>query len=109
MKVLKLKINEKEYSLCLNRDSIKYLENNGFTIDTFEKTIVNSYDLIWYTLFRAKHSDVNPSLAIKLQEEYIKDGGSALDVINFALTEYGNFITALADTKSKKELTIVEE
>ena len=36
MRKLKLKINEKDYTLEMNRDSIKWLEAMGFDIDEFE-------------------------------------------------------------------------
>ncbi|MEI3530076.1 MAG: DUF5055 domain-containing protein [Bacilli bacterium] len=110
MRKLKLKINDKDYTLEFNRDSIKWLEANGFSIEDFDKKPLTYYDLLWYGLFLANHGDVNPSLAMKLMETYGKEHKVA-QVIRFAIDEYNAFMFALADINSEKsdeELEIIE-
>ena len=111
MKKLKLKINDKDYTLELNRDTVKWLEANGFIIDEFEKKPVTYYDLLWYSLFITNHRDVNPNLALKLMETYKESGKNPSNVIKFAVEEYQSFITALTDTNSmekEEKLEIIE-
>ena len=105
MKQLKLKINDKEYKLEMNRNSIKWLESNGFSIVDFENKPLTYYDLLWTSLFIKNHSDVNPNLAIKLLESYEKEH-SVANVIKFAIEEYSAFMNALADTESKMNETL---
>ena len=105
MRKLKLKINNKDYLLEMNRNSIKWLEANGFSIVDFESKPVTYFDLIWNSLFIANHKDVNSNLAMKLMEEYEKEHNVA-DVIKFAVEEYSAFMSALADTNSKKSETL---
>ncbi len=105
MRKLKLKINDKDYLLEMNRNSIKWLEANGFSIIDFENKPVTYFDLIWNSLFIANHKDVNSNLAIKLMESYEKEHNVA-DVIKFAVEEYSAFMNALADTNSKKNETL---
>ncbi len=109
MRKLKLKINDKDYTLQMNRLSIKWLESNGFSIEDFAKKPVTYFDLLWTSLFIVNHTDVNPSLAIKLLETYEKEH-NVVNVIKFAIEEYSAFMNALADTSSKKneELEIIE-
>lgn len=111
MRKLKLKINEKDYTLEMNRDSIKWLEAMGFDIDEFDKKPVTYYDLIWTSLFLANHKDVNPNLALKLMETYEKSGKKPAKVVKFAIEEYQAFMNALSDIDSKEndeELEIIE-
>ena len=109
MRKLKLKINNKDYTLEMNRLSIKWLEASGFSIDGFDEKPVTYYDLLWTSLFIANHKDVNQNLAIKLMEEYEKEH-SVVNVVRFAIEEYTAFMNALADTNSKmnEELEIIE-
>lgn len=111
MRKLKLKINEKDYTLEMNRDSIKWLEAMGFDIDEFDKKPVTYYDLIWTSLFLANHKDVNPNLALKLMETYEKSGKKPAKVVKFAIEEYQAFMNALSDIDLKEdneELEIIE-
>lgn len=111
MRKLKLKINDKDYTLEMNRDSIKWLEAMGFSIEEFDKKPITFYDLIWTSLFVANHKDVNPNLAIKLMETYQKSGKNPAKVVKFAIEEYQSFMNALADIDSKEndeELEIIE-
>ena len=111
MRKLKLKINDKDYTLEMNRNSIKWLEANGFSIEEFDRKPITFYDLIWTSLFLANHSDVNPNLALKLMETYQKSGKSPSKVIKFAIEEYQAFMSALTDinsTENDEELEIIE-
>lgn len=111
MRKLKLKINEKDYTLEMNRDSIKWLEAMGFDIDEFDKKPLTFYDLIWASLFIANHKDVNPNLALKLMETYEKSGKKPAKVVKFAIEEYQAFMNALSDIDLKgndEELEIIE-
>ena len=111
MRKLKLKINDKDYTLEMTRDSIKWLEAMGFSIEEFDKKPITYYDLIWTSLFLANHKDVNPSLAMKLMETYQKSGKNPAKIVKFAIEEYQSFMSALADidsTENDEELEIVE-
>ena len=111
MRKLKLKINDKDYTLEMTRDSIKWLEAVGFSIEEFDKKPVTFYDLVWTSLFITNHKDVNSSLAIKLMDTYKKSGKNPAKVVRFAIEEYQAFMNALADIDSKEndeELEIIE-
>lgn len=109
MRKLRLRINDKDYTLEMNRLSIKWLEANGFSVEDFDRKPVTYYDLLWTSLFIVNHKDVNSNLAIKLLETYEKENNVA-SVIKFAIEEYSAFMSALADTNSKKSenLEIIE-
>ena len=113
MRKLKLKINDKDYVLELNRESIKWLEANNFSLDEFISKPVTNYDILWTSLFIKNHSEVSPKLALKLRETYEQDKGYKMvgKVVKFAIEEYTAFMNALADTNSDKmdeELEIIE-
>lgn len=113
MKKLKLHIKEKDYSLEMNRESIKWLEANGFSIEDFHRKPVTYYDLLWTSLFIKNHKDINPNLALKLLESYENEKGAKMlaKVVKFAIDEYATFMNALADTDSTEndeELEITE-
>lgn len=110
MRKLKLNLNDKNYTLELNRDAIKWLEASGFSIEEFDKKPVTYYDLLWYSLFIANHKDVNFNLALKLMETYKESGKKVGNVIKFAIEEYENFMFALTDISSdgdNEELEII--
>lgn len=109
MKKLKLNINDKEYILELNRNSIKWLEGQGFDLRQFEAKPVTYFDMIWECLFLANHQDVHHNLAMKLMETYEREHNVA-NVIKFAIEEYSSFMNALADTNSmeNEKLEIIE-
>lgn len=113
MRTLKLKINDKDYKLSMTRESIKYLEGNGFILDKFEEKPITYYEILFASLFIANHKEVNPNLAIKLMDSYEKEKGAGMlgKVIKFAIEEYTAFIIALADIDSEivEDLEIVEE
>ena len=111
MRKLKLKINDKDYTLEMTRDSIKWLEAVGFSIEEFDKKPATFYDLVWTSLFVANHKDVNPNLALKLMETYQNSGKNPAKVVKFAIEEYQSFMSALADidsTENDEKLEIVE-
>ena len=113
MRKLKLKINDKDYTLEMARDSIKWLEAMGFTIEEFDKKPITFYDLIWTSLFLANNKDVrqNPNLAMKLMETYEKSGKNPTYIVKFGVEEYQAFTSALADIDSMendKDLEIIE-
>lgn len=110
MRKLKLHINDKDYTLEMNRDTIKWLENYNFSLDEFINKPVTYYDLLWTSLFLVNHQDVNPNLALKLMETYGQNH-KVSKVINFAISEYKAFMNALADMNSaieEEELEIIE-
>lgn len=111
MRKLKLKINDKDYTLEMTRDTIKWLESNGFSIEDFDRKPLTYYDLLWMSLFLANHREVNPNLAIKLMDSYKASGKNPAKVVRFAVEEYQSFMSALADinsTKNEEELEIIE-
>ena len=111
MRKLKLKINDKDYTLEMTRDSIKWLEAMGFSIEEFDRKPITFYDIIWTSLFLANHKDVNPNLAMKLMDTYQKEGKNPSKVVKFAIEKYQSFMNALADIDSKEndeELEIIE-
>lgn len=114
MRQLKLKINEKDYILEYNRDSIKWLERAGFNLNEFLAKPVTYIEMLWQSLFVKNYSNtVNPTLALELMDSYSKEKGSAMlmKVISFAIEEYKSFLDALAGTDSEKteELEIIEQ
>ena len=54
------------------------------------------------------HSEVNPSLALKLMDSYKEEGGDVAEVARFIIDEYQSFISALSVTNSKKKAKITE-
>lgn len=110
MRKLKLKINDKDYTLEMNRDAIRWLESSGFVPADFERKPLTYYDMLWTALFIEHHKDVNPNLAIKLMESYKKEH-KVSQVVRFAFEEYDAFMSALADINSEKndeKLEIIE-
>jgi len=113
MRKLRLKINEKDYVLEMNRLTIKWLEANGFSMEDFEKKPITHYDLLWVSLFLKNHKEVNPNLAMKLLESYENEKGGRMltKVITFAIEEYQAFMNALTDTElttNEEKLEIIE-
>ena len=111
MRKLKLHISDKDYTLEMNRESIKWLEANGFSIEEFDRKPLTYYDLVWASLFIANHKDVSMNLALKLMNSYEQSGKKPAKVIKFAIEEYQAFMSALSDIGSKEtedELEIIE-
>lgn len=116
MRQLKLKIEDKEYILEYNRDSIKWLEAVGFDVEQLTQKPLTYREMLWQSLFVKNYGNVvNPTLAIKLMDTYTKEHGAKMTakVVKFALDEYTAFFSALADTNSEKtedeELEIIEQ
>lgn len=109
MRKIEIKINDKDYLLEMNRNSIKWLENHGFSIADFEKKPITYFDLIWSSLFITNHKDISEEETINLLEQYEKEN-NVTEVIKFAIEEYTSFMNALAVTNSKenKNLKIIE-
>ena len=104
-------LNGKDYTLMMTRESIKWLEANGFSIEDFNKKPITFYDMLWTSLLIANHKDVNPNLAMKLMTTYEAKGKTPIQVIKFAVEEYQAFMSALADIDSmekNEELEITE-
>ena len=108
MRKCSININDKDYVIEINRDSIVWLEARGFSVSEFTKKPITYIDMIWTSGFLKNHSEVNQSLALKLMETYKEEGGDIMEIINFILEEYQSFISALSDTKPKKKATITE-
>lgn len=111
MRKLKIKINDKDYILEMNRETIYWLEARGFILDDFEKKPITYYDMLWASLFLVNHKNINPNLAFKLMESYKESGKNPAKVVKFAIEEYQAFITAQADISSmenEEELEIIE-
>ena len=108
MRKCSINVNEKDYTIQLNRDSVVWLETAGFNIGDFDKKPLVTIELLWAAGFIMNHPEVNGNLALKLMESYKKEGGDVAEVAKFVLEEYQSFISALSDTKSKKKATITE-
>ena len=111
MRKLKLKVNNKEYVLEMNRETVYWLEARGFVLEDFDKKPITYYDMLWTSLFLVNHKDVNPNLAFKLMETYKDSGKNPAKVVRFAIEEYQSFIAAQADISSmenEEELEIIE-
>jgi predicted hydrolase (HD superfamily) len=115
MRQLKLKIRDKDYILEYNRESIKWLESVGFSVEEFIKKPVTYREILWQSLFIKNYGNtVNPNLAIKLMDSYAEDKGQNMvnKVVKFAYDEYTSFLDALAGTNSEKteeELEIINQ
>lgn len=108
MKKVELNIDDKNYLLEMNRNSIKWLESRGFSIVDFEKKPITYFDLIWSSLFITNHKDLSEDETLELLEKYEREF-SVAEVIRFAVEEYTSFMNALAVTDSKKNnLKIIE-
>ncbi len=108
MRKCSITISDKEYTIQLNRNSIVWLENTGFKVSDFENKPLVTIELLWTAGFIMNHPEVNSNLALKLMETYEEEGGDVTEVSKFVLEEYGSFMNALSDTKSKKKATITE-
>ena len=108
MRKCSITIKDKEYTIQLNRDSVTWLENAGFELSKFESKPLLSVELLWTAGFIMNHSEVNPSLALKLMDSYKEEGGDVAEVARFIIDEYQSFISALSVTNSKKKAKITE-
>lgn len=104
-----IEINNKEYTLCLTRDSVRLMESMGFDMAELEKgkNILTHTEILWRAGFYENHKDVNDNLAIKLMKSYKEEGGDVGEVIKFLLEEYLGFLIALSSGESTKKAKIV--
>lgn len=103
MRKYTIEIQDKEYDLAMTRESVKWVNNNGFDLINFENKLINNVDILWCAGFLANHKDVRPSLALKLMESYKEEGGDIMDVVNFLMEEHTSFTNALVSTDLKKK------
>ena len=110
MRKCEIEISEKTYTLELNRNSIKWLEANGFVAEEFEKKQLTFVDLLWTSGFIKNYPTMTISEGSTLLDKYESEGGDVQEIIEFLTEEYKNFILALTDTKSKstKKAKIME-
>ena len=86
MNKCKININEKDYELCLVRNSVKWLENKGIS----------------------NYSDMKEQEVLDLKDKYRDENGDVGEVIEFGVKEYGAFLDALNGTKSKTKVKKAE-
>lgn len=103
-----IEINEKEYQFCLTREAIKWLESRGVDLQEFNSKVITYIDEIWMAGLLSKHAELSEKDALQLMKTYQEEGGNIMEVINFLVEEYANFIRALAVTESKKKAKIVK-
>lgn len=103
MKTAIIDVKGKEYKFCLTRESIKWLEARGITLQDIEKKMVTFIDDLWCAGLVHNYPDMTEKEAIQLQEDYRSENGDIMEIVKFLTEEYGNFINALTDTKSKKK------
>ena len=103
MRKCEIEISEKTYVLELNRSSIKWLEANGFVAEEFDKKPITYIDLLWTSGFVKNNPTITVGEGATLLDKYESEGGDVQEIVQFLTEEYKNFITALADTKSKKK------
>lgn len=108
MRKCSITIKDKEYTIQVNRESVMWLENNGFDITEFDKKPLTYIELLWTAGFIMNHNEVNPNLALKLMDSFVEEGGDVSEIAKFVIEEYQSFINALSVTNSKKKITITE-
>lgn len=108
MNTCTIEIGDKEYTLCLTREAVKEMENQGFNIQAFMSKPVTYMDVLWVGGFYANHRNLSKTKTLTLQDQYKKEGGDVNEVIEFLAGEYSNFVNAPTDTKSVKKAKIVK-
>jgi len=108
MRKCSITIKDKEYTIQVNRESVMWLESNGFDITEFDKKPLTYIELLWTAGFIMNHNEVNPNLALKLMDSFVEEGGDVSEIAKFVIEEYQSFINALSVTNSKKKITITE-
>lgn len=112
-----IEINDKEYTFCLTREAIKWLEARGLNLSDLASKTVTYIDLFWVAGLIAKHGDLSEAEALQLRRDYenvnapVEEQGDVMEVISFLVEEYTNFVYALTDTglnKKKKKAKIVK-
>lgn len=117
MNTCSIEINGKEYTFCLTREAIKWLESRGMNIAEIATKSVTYIELFWVAGLIAKHGELTEAEALQLMKDYenagapIEEQGDVMEVISFLIEEYTNFVSALTDTslnKKKKKAKIVK-
>ncbi len=103
MNTCTIDINGKEYTFCLTREAVKWLESRGLNIAELGNKTITYIDLFWVAGLIAKHGELRENEALDLRQEYENEGGDVMEVITFLINEYTNFLDALTDTGSKKK------
>lgn len=97
-------IDGKEYTFCLTRETIKWLESQGMNYSELDKKMVTYVDLFWLAGLMTKHGDLSHKEAMELLDKYsTEENGDVMEVVSFLIDEYTNFVYALTDTSSKKK------
>lgn len=109
MRKCEIEISEKTYVLELNRNSIKWLEANGFVAEEFEKKPLTFIDLLFTSGFVKNNPTITVNEGAMLLDKYESEGGDVQEIIDFLADEYKNFILALTDTKLKKKKAKITE
>lgn len=106
MKLMKIKIGEKEYRLGYpTRNDAIVAEYNGLDITQAGK-VVSLSETLFYTGLLARQKDITRDEADKLMEQYISEDGDLKEITNFLMNQYMGFFQA---KNGKKKATIVEE
>ncbi|MCI9585266.1 MAG: hypothetical protein HFH45_01360 [Bacilli bacterium] len=118
MNTCTIEIKGKEYTFCLTREAIKWLEARGMNFGELDKKMFTYVDLFWVAGLITKHGELTELEAHQLMIDYAnadaekeEDKGDVMEVISFLIEEYTNFVYALTDTKSnskKKKAKIVK-
>jgi hypothetical protein len=101
MRKCEIEISDKTYILELNRNSIKWLEANGFVAEEFERKPLTFIDLLFTSGFVKNNPAITVNEGAMLLDKYESEGGDVQEIIDFLADEYKTFILALTDTKSK--------
>lgn len=102
MNTCTIDVKEKEYTFCLNREAIKWLEARGMVFADLDRKLITYTDLFWIAGLIPKHGELTEREAMDLMSDYESEGGDVYEVISFLIDEYSNFVYALTDTKSNK-------
>lgn len=118
MNTCTIEINGKEYTFCLTREAIKWMEARGLNITEIVQKTVTYTELFWIGGLLTNYPELKWDEAIQLMKDYanddaenIEDKGDVMEVISFLIEEYSNFVYALTDTTSnlkKKKAKIVK-
>lgn len=108
MRKCSISIKDNDYTIRINRESIVWLEQNGFNMADFENKPLLTIELLWVAGFRMNHPTLSRADALELMEEYKEEGGDIMEIARFVAEEYSSFMSALSVTKSKKKATIAE-
>ena len=106
--ICKINIEEKDYELCLVRESIKWLEARGISIRDIDARPLTFIDGMWTALFVQNYGDISETQCLDLMEKYKEEKGDIGEVIKFGIEEYTAFLNALNGTKLKKKAKITK-